>query len=62
MPDGNTTVIIQGKKRFEIAEVITEKPYMNATIREAKEVTARQTDKEFTSDYRFNQGVGLVIH
>ena len=25
MPDGNTTVIIQGKKRFEIAEVLTEK-------------------------------------
>src|SRR5690606_41473985 len=28
MPDGNTTVIIQGKKRFKVVEVITEKPYM----------------------------------
>ncbi|MET7030161.1 endopeptidase La [Sediminicola luteus] len=37
MPDGNTTVIIQGKKRFEIAEVLTEKPYMTATVRETKE-------------------------
>ncbi|MGB5667492.1 MAG: LON peptidase substrate-binding domain-containing protein, partial [Maribacter sp.] len=37
MPDGNTTVIIQGKKRFEIAEVLTEDPYMTATIREVKE-------------------------
>jgi len=27
MPDGNTTVIIQGKKRFEVAEVLTKKPY-----------------------------------
>ena len=26
MPDGNTTVIIQGKKRFEIAEMLQEKP------------------------------------
>ena len=26
MPDGNTTVIIQGKKRFEITELIQEKP------------------------------------
>ncbi|NNK87219.1 MAG: endopeptidase La, partial [Flavobacteriaceae bacterium] len=34
MPDGNTTVIIQGKKRFQIAELITEEPYMNATVRE----------------------------
>ena len=31
MPDGNTTVIIQGKKRFEIAEVLTEEPYLTAT-------------------------------
>ena len=28
MPDGNTTVIIQGKKRFEIERVISEKPYI----------------------------------
>src|SRR5210317_467932 len=34
MPDGNTTVIIQGKKRFEIDKVITEDPYINATIKE----------------------------
>ncbi len=47
MPDGNTTVIIQGKKRFEIAEVITEKPYMTATIKEANETKPDQNDKEF---------------
>ncbi len=47
MPDGNTTVIIQGKKRFEIAEVLTEKPYMNATIREAKEEKPDQHNEEF---------------
>ena len=47
MPDGNTTVIIQGKKRFEIAEVLTEDPYMTATIREANETRPDQKDKEF---------------
>lgn len=47
MPDGNTTVIIQGKKRFEIAEVLTQKPYMTATIREAEEIRPDQTSKEF---------------
>ena len=26
MPDGNTTVIIQGKKRFKINEILTEEP------------------------------------
>lgn len=47
MPDGNTTVIIQGKKRFEIAEVLTEHPYMTATIREADEVRPAAGDQEF---------------
>lgn len=47
MPDGNTTVIIQGKKRFEIAEVLTEKPYMTATIREAEEIRPEADSKEF---------------
>ncbi len=37
MPDGNTTVIIQGKKRFEVAEILTEKPYITATVRETEE-------------------------
>ncbi|MEZ4795345.1 MAG: LON peptidase substrate-binding domain-containing protein, partial [Flavobacteriaceae bacterium] len=26
MPDGNTTVIIQGKKRFEVSQLITSEP------------------------------------
>tara|TARA_R110002050_G_scaffold109796_4_gene221184 strand:+ start:28620 stop:31070 length:2451 start_codon:yes stop_codon:yes gene_type:complete len=47
MPDGNTTVIIQGKKRFEVAEVLTEKPYMTATIREAKEERPDPMNPEF---------------
>lgn len=47
MPDGNTTVIIQGKKRFEVAEVLTEKPYITATVREAAEVRPARDDQEF---------------
>ena len=47
MPDGNTTVIIQGKKRFKVAEVITEEPYMNATIREVPEARPAKNNKEF---------------
>ncbi|WP_437372408.1 endopeptidase La [Maribacter litoralis] len=47
MPDGNTTVIIQGKKRFEIAEVLTKKPYITATVRETEEVRPEKSDKEF---------------
>ncbi|MCB0497806.1 MAG: endopeptidase La [Cyclobacteriaceae bacterium] len=33
LPDGNTTIIIQGKKRYKLEEVIEEEPYMKARIR-----------------------------
>ncbi|GAA4231249.1 endopeptidase La [Postechiella marina] len=47
MPDGNVTVIIQGKKRFKVAEVITEEPYMNATVRDMPEAKPAIKNKEF---------------
>ena len=47
MPDGNTTVIIQGKKRFKINEVITEKPYMSASVNEVPEVRPDLKNAEF---------------
>lgn len=47
MPDGNTTVIIQGKKRFEVSEVITTEPYMTATINEVAEARPASDNEEF---------------
>jgi len=47
MPDGNTTIIIQGKKRFEVNEVITEEPYINATIKEVAEARPAADNTEF---------------
>ena len=32
MPDGNVTVIIQGKRRFEVVEVTQAEPYIKATV------------------------------
>lgn len=32
MPDGNTTVIIQGKKRFELKELVEVEPYFKARV------------------------------
>jgi ATP-dependent Lon protease len=32
MPDGGTTIIIQGKKRFKIDEITTEDPYFKARV------------------------------
>jgi len=47
MPDGNTTVVIQGTKRFEVAEVQTTEPYMTATIREVSEARPAKDNQEF---------------
>ncbi len=47
MPDGNTTVIIQGKKRFNIKEVLTEDPYMQATVEGVAEARPAADNKEF---------------
>ena len=47
MPDGNVTVILQGKKRFEIDAVITEKPYIKAAVKEVSEKRPGKHDTEF---------------
>jgi ATP-dependent Lon protease len=47
MPDGNTTVILQGKKRFEIDTIVSEDPYMTATIKEFSEDRPESKDSEF---------------
>ncbi|RNL78064.1 endopeptidase La [Sinomicrobium pectinilyticum] len=49
MPDGNTTVIIQGKKRFEIDQVVSTEPYMRASIKEVEEVRPERNNAEFTA-------------
>ncbi len=47
MPDGNTTVIIQGKKRFKIDALLTEKPYITAKVSEAAEERPDDQSGEF---------------
>lgn len=47
MPDGNTTVIIQGKKRFEIESFVQEKPYLQAIAKERPEDRSNEKDPEF---------------
>lgn len=47
MPDGNVTVIIQGKKRFEIEQITSEEPYIKAVVREFAETRPDKNDTEF---------------
>ena len=49
MPDGNITIILQGKKRFEIAEVVSEEPYITATVKEVPEKRPKKNDTEFNA-------------
>ncbi len=47
MPDGNTTVIIQGKKRFTIEKMISLEPYLKASIQGVPEIMPESSDSEF---------------
>ncbi|HEY6163167.1 MAG TPA: endopeptidase La [Bacteroidia bacterium] len=47
MPDGNTTVIIQGKKRFEMKELVQHEPFMIAKVSPFHEDKPAPGDKEF---------------
>ena len=46
MPDGNITAVIQGRKRFELDEMIETDPYYKAKIKDYVEVKP-YSDKEF---------------
>lgn len=46
MPDGNTTVIIQGKQRFRLIEEVQSEPYIKVSISKFTE-DKHKTDKEF---------------
>ena len=49
MPDGNTTIILQGKKRFQIEKFIESPSYLKATVTELQDVRPEKGDKKFTA-------------
>ena len=46
MPDGSTTVIIQGKRRFEIVQALQTEPYMRAKVSVFNEIPIKKGNKE----------------
>lgn len=46
LPDGNITIIIQGKKRFEIQHITQEDPFMTASVRQIDDSFPTATKKE----------------
>lgn len=47
MPDGNTTVILQGTKRFTLGEIIQKEPYIIANVTSFEEDRSAIKEKEF---------------
>ncbi|MBK85783.1 MAG: endopeptidase La [Flavobacteriaceae bacterium] len=61
MPDGNITVIIQGKKRFEIQNLVSESPYMTANIKDVNEVVPNDKNVEFKAVIESIKDLSLEI-
>lgn len=49
MPDGTTSVIIQGKKRFEIVDYTQEFPYFKAKINSMEDIRPQEDTVEFSA-------------
>ena len=47
MPDGSTTVILQGKKRFELNELTETDPYLSGKITVLEDTKPDKTDRKF---------------
>ena len=48
MPDGSTSVIIQGKRRYKISEFVAEEPYFKAKVEPLNEISSKN-DNEFNA-------------
>lgn len=49
MPDGNTTVIIQGKRRFRVKELVQDDPYLKAVVEPFSDSAKVEKDQEFSA-------------
>jgi ATP-dependent Lon protease len=61
MPDGSTTVIIQGKRRFEIVEPTQTEPYMKASVRMIDEKPFDTENKELDVMFKTIKDLALQI-
>ena len=61
MPDGNTTVIIQGKKRIEVTGLVKDEPYMVGTVQEIIEAKPKDNNKNFSATVSSLKDLALQI-
>ncbi len=61
MPDGSTTIIIQGKKRFQLGELVSEDPYLVAKVFPFVELSGNLSDKPFQALFSSIKDLALNI-
>lgn len=61
MPDGSSTVIIQGKRRFEITRPVQTEPYMRAEVSIFKEASIDKNNKELEVMFQSIKDLALQI-
>ncbi|PKR80350.1 endopeptidase La [Brumimicrobium salinarum] len=61
MPDGTSTVIIQGKRRFELKEITQKEPFLRGKIELCEEAKAPKNNKEFTAIIQSMKELSLKI-
>lgn len=63
MPDGTTTVILQGKKRFEITGTVSTDPYLTAQVKDYPETNKDVKSKEQKALFESLKEIALkIIH
>ena len=61
MPDGSTTVIIQGKKRFKIEDLVNEDPYITVRVNTFLDIKPAKDDERFVALYSSLKDMSLKI-
>lgn len=61
MPDGSTSVIIQGKRRFEVEKIVATEPFFRAKVKLLEDTKAIKGDKEFIALVQALKDMSLKI-
>jgi len=63
MQDGGTTIIIQGKKRFELLEMVEEDPFFKGKVKLIEDVPVKKDDSHFEALLSTTKDLaGQIIH
>ncbi|PZX59168.1 ATP-dependent Lon protease [Algoriphagus ratkowskyi] len=62
LPDGNTTIIIQGKKRFKITEQVTDDPYFIAKAEYLEENFPKSSKKIQALEESLKESATRILH